>query len=184
MVQSRAAQRYAKAILDLALEQDSANETNEAMKLISNTIMANDDLQKMLASPVVKAADKKAALRQIFSKGNAISMGLFDILIDNKRISALKAVADKYTILYDKMNNTQVATVTTAVPLTKDLETKILIKVKEITGNNATLVNNIDESIIGGFILRVGDLQYNSSIAYKLNKLKREFTDNSYVSQL
>ena len=184
MAEPRAAQRYAKAVLDLAIEQDKAKETNADMQLISNTIAASEDLQRMLTSPVVKAADKKAVLRQVFSKGNALTIGLFDILISNKRIDVLRAVADKYTILYDKMNDTQVATVTTAVPLTADLETKVLAKVKEITGNDATLVNKIDESIIGGFILRVGDLQYNASVAYKLNKLKREFTDGSYVSQL
>jgi len=184
MAQQRAAQRYAKAVLDLALEQDSAKESNENMQLISNTVTASEDLQRMLASPVVKAADKKAVLRQVFSKGNAITIGLFDILIDNKRVNALKAVADKYTVLYDKMNNTQIATVTTAIPLTKDLETKVLAKVKEITGNNATLVNKIDENIIGGFILRVGDLQYNASIAHQLNSLKRDFSNDAYVSKL
>ena len=184
MAEPRAAKRYAKAILDLAIEQDKAKETNANMQLVSKTIAASEDLQLMLASPVVKSADKKAVLRQVFSKGNAMTMGLFDILISNKRINALKAVADKYTVLYDKMNNTEVATVTTAVPLTKDLETKVLAKVKEITGNDVTLQNKIDESIIGGFILRVGDLQYNASVAHKLNTLKREFQDDSYVSKL
>jgi len=184
MAAPRAAQRYAKAILDLAIEQNKAKETNEDMKLVSNTIASSDDLQRMLASPVVKSAEKKAVLRQVFSQGNAMTIGLFDILIANKRIDALKAVSDKYTVLYDRMNNTNVATVTTAVPLTAELEAKVLAKVKEITGNDVTLENKIDESIIGGFVLRVGDLQYNASIAHKLNTLKREFQDDSYVSQL
>jgi F-type H+-transporting ATPase subunit delta len=82
------------------------------------------------------------------------------------------------------MNKTEVATVTTAVPLTKELEAKVLAKVKELTGNDVSLENKIDENIIGGFILRVGDLQYNASIANKLNTLKREFTNNTYVSKL
>ena len=166
MAAPRAAQRYAKAILDLAIDQNNAKETNENMKLVSNTIAASDDLQLMLTSPVVKSADKKAVLRQVFKDGNAITIGLFDIL------------------LFDQMNKTEVATVTTAVPLTKELEAKVLAKVKELTGNDVSLENKIDESIIGGFILRVGDLQYNASIANKLNTLKREFTNNTYVSKL
>ena len=76
------------------------------------------------------------------------------------------------------MRGTQVATVTTAVPLTADLKTKVLAKVKELTGKEAEVENIIDESILGGFILRVGDIQYNASIANKLDKLKREFTLN------
>ena len=108
----------------------------------------------------------------------------FDILIENKRVDILQDVAKKYTFLFDQMNKTEVATVTTAVPLTKELEAKVLAKVKELTGNDVSLENKIDESIIGGFILRVGDLQYNASIANKLNTLKREFTNNTYVSKL
>ena len=53
-----------------------------------------------------------------------------------------------------------------------------LEKVKNITGNKVTIKNNIDESIVGGFILRVGDLQFDASVANKLNSLKREFTTN------
>ena len=178
MAAPRAAQRYAKAILDLAIDQNNAKETNENMKLVSNTIAASDDLQLMLTSPVVKSADKKAVLRQVFKDGNAITIGLFDILIENKRVDILQDVAKKYTFLFDQMNKTEVATVT------KELEAKVLAKVKELTGNDVSLENKIDESIIGGFILRVGDLQYNASIANKLNTLKREFTNNTYVSKL
>jgi F-type H+-transporting ATPase subunit delta len=68
--------------------------------------------------------------------------------------------------------------VTTAVPLTPSLEKKILAQVEKITSNKITLENQIDESIIGGFILRIGDLQYNASISNKLNNLKREFTNS------
>jgi F-type H+-transporting ATPase subunit delta len=68
--------------------------------------------------------------------------------------------------------------VTTAVALTGDLEKKVLAKVKELTGKNVTLKNIIDETVLGGFILRAGDLQYDASIANQLNTLKREFTLN------
>ena len=76
------------------------------------------------------------------------------------------------------MKGEDVAYVTTAVPLTADLEKKVLAEVSKITGNKVTIENKIDESIIGGFVLRVGDLQYDASIANKLNSLKREFTNS------
>ena len=62
--------------------------------------------------------------------------------------------------------------------MTADLKSKVLVKVKELTGKEAEVENIIDESILGGFILRVGDIQYNASILNKLDKLKREFTLN------
>ncbi|QXP80620.1 MULTISPECIES: ATP synthase F1 subunit delta [Winogradskyella] len=175
---ARAAIRYAKAVLSLAKDQKSTDAVNSDMKLITDTIAKSEDLSQMLQSPVVKASDKKAVLVAVFKDTNAITVNLVDTLISNKRLAILNDVAISYTHLFDEMNGTQVATVTTAVPLSDDLKSKVLAKVKELTGKEAEVTNVIDESIIGGFVLRVGDIQYNASISNKLNKLKREFTLN------
>ncbi|WP_400075855.1 ATP synthase F1 subunit delta [Winogradskyella sp. R77965] len=175
---SRAAIRYAKAVLSLATDQKSAEVVNSDMKSITNAIAQSEDLNQMLQSPVVRSSDKKAVLTSVFKDANVTTANLIDTLISNKRLALLNDVAASYTQLYDQMRGTQVATVTTAVPLTADLKTKVLAKVKELTGKEAEVENIIDESILGGFILRVGDIQYNASIANKLDKLKREFTLN------
>ena len=175
---SRAAIRYAKAVLSLAIDNKSAEAVNNDMKLITSTIAQSEDLSQMLYSPVVRSSDKKAVLLAVFKKANVATTHLIDTLISNKRLAILNDVAASYTGLYDELRGTQVATVTTAVPLTADLKTKVLTKVKELTGKEAEVENIIDESILGGFILRVGDIQYNASIANKLDKLKREFTLN------
>ncbi len=175
---SRAAIRYAKAVLSLATDNKSSDAVNSDMKLITNTIAQSEDLNQMLQSPVVRSADKKAVLISVFKNANIATTNLIDTLISNKRLALLNAVASSYTQLYDHMRGSQVATVTTAIPLTEDLKTKVLAKVKELTGKEAEVENIIDENILGGFILRVGDIQYNASIANKLDKLKREFTLN------
>ena len=178
MAGARAAIRYAKAVLSLASDQNSAEAVNNDMKLIANTIAKSKDLSDMLQSPVVKSLDKKAVLLEVFKGSNAMTANLIDTLISNKRLALLNHVATSYSRLYDEQIGTQVAQVTTAVPLTGDLKTKILAKVKELTGKEVAVESIIDESILGGFILRVGDIQYNASIANKLDKLKREFTIN------
>jgi len=175
---SRAAIRYAKAVLSLATDNKSAEAVNSDMKSITNAIAQSEDLNQMLQSPVVRSSDKKAVLTSVFKSANVATANLIDTLISNKRLALLNDVAASYTELYDQMRGTQVATVTTAIPLTADLKTKVLAKVKELTGKEAEVENIIDESILGGFILRVGDIQYNASIANKLDKLKREFTLN------
>lgn len=175
---SRAAVRYAKAVLQLAKDQKTAESVNEDMQLIANTIADNTDLSNMLQNPVVRSSVKKAVLNQVFKNANTITQGLFDTLINNKRVSILEHVAVKYAQLYDEFKGTEVAQVTTAVALTKELEAKVQAKVKELTGKEAAIKNIIDESILGGFILRIGDIQYNASVANKLNRLKREFTLN------
>ena len=170
---TRAGERYAKAVLDLAQEQKVLDVVSVDMKDIFNTINGSDELKDLLQSPVIKLSDKRAVLKEIFSGVHAVSTGLIDMLVDNNRVGLLKIIAEKYIILHDKLRGEELAIVTTAVPLSEELEKKVLAKVKELTGNNATIENKIDESIIGGFILRVGDLQYNASIANQLNKARK-----------
>jgi len=178
MAGARAAIRYAKAVLSLASDQNTADVVNNDMKLIANTIAESKDLRDMLNSPVVSPSIKKASLQAIFKGTNALTVNAIETLVANKRVAILNDVATQYSILFDQLKGTQVATVTTALPLTDDLKAKVLAKVKALTGKEAEIENIIDEDLIGGFILRIGDLQYNASIANQLSKLKREFTLN------
>ncbi|AUC74776.1 ATP synthase F1 subunit delta [Olleya sp. Bg11-27] len=178
MAGERAAIRYAKAVLSLATDNNTAEAVNTDMELINNTVAQSKDLKDMLYSPVISATIKKSALLEIFKGVNPATVNLVNTLITNKRLDLLPQVAGKFITLYEQQKGSQVATVTTAVPLTEALEAKVLAKVKELTGKEAAIKNIVDESILGGFILRVGDTQYNASIANQLSKLKREFTIN------
>ena len=178
MAESRAAIRYAKAVLSLATEQKVADVVAGDMKEVSMAIQNNPELATMIQSPVIRSADKKAVLSQVFKGAGKETQNLIETLITNKRVSLLGDVASKYVQLYDTLRGSQVARVTTAVALTDDLKKNVLAKVQELTGKTAELENIIDTSIIGGFILRVGDLEYNASIVSKLNNLKREFSLN------
>ncbi len=182
---TRAALRYAKATLNLAKEKGFAKEINDDMLLIDKTISDNVDLLNMLKSPIIKSAVKKTVLTELFkNKINSISMGVINLLIENNRLQLLPLVATEYTIIYEFLQGVEIAQVTSAVPLTKELETRILKKVKQISGKNITLNNIIDPSIIGGFILRVGDKQCDSSISGQLKQLRSKFEDNHYISKI
>ena len=178
MAGTRAAIRYAKAVLSLAKDQNTAEAVNIDMKQIATAIAKSDDLNVMLQNPVVRSSTKKKALLAVFNNSNIITINLIDVLITNKRLSLLGEVALKVNQLYDKLKGTEVAMVTTAIPLTDNLKSKVLAKAKELTGKDVEIKNIVDQSIIGGFILRIGDVQYNASITNKLNKLKREFILN------
>ena len=185
MKDARPALRYAKALLNLAKDSGAEAEVNENMQDIATTIAENSELETMLKSPVIKAADKKKVLNAVFtSKVHNISLGLFNLLEENKRMVMLESIAKQYTIIYDYLKSMQVAKVTTAVPLTKALEEKVLAKIVELTGNKASIENIVDPTVIGGFILRVGDVQYDASISNHFNELRREFDDSHYIPQI
>lgn len=174
---SRAAIRYAKAVLDQANTTQLGSVIFGDMKSVKDTIEGSKELRNVLQSPIIKGEDKKEALLKIFAFTNDVSKSLINILTTNNRINLLGGVAESYVNLYNEEQGIKVAKVTTAVALSSELEEKVLKKVKEMTGSDqVTIENKIDESIIGGFILRVGDLQYDDSIANKLGKLEREFS--------
>ena len=130
MVGTRAALRYAKATLNLAKEKGFAKEVNDDMILIQSTIEDNHDLEVMLKSPVIKSNSKRSVLKEVFEKKvNGITMGLLNLLIENKRPALLNLVAKEYIVIYDFLQGVEVAQVTSAVPLTKEIEKTILKRV-------------------------------------------------------
>jgi F-type H+-transporting ATPase subunit delta len=178
MNESRAAIRYAKATLEHALETNASKIVEGDMRGILETLEGSDELREVLSSPVLTGDQKIKVLLKVFQKADKITKNLLMLLVENKRISFLGEVASKYIYLNDLLKGEKIAQVTTAVPLTSDLEKQLLKRVEGLTGNKVALENTVDENIIGGFILRIGDLQFNASVANQLNNLKREFTNS------
>ena len=185
MKNARAAIRYAKALLNLAKDSKEETAVNDDMLFITTTISENEEFEVMLNSPIVKSSDKINVLNALFKeKVNAITLGLFHLLKDNKRIAMLASIAKQYAIIYDFDKHMQVAKVTTAVPLTAEIEKQILAKIVTLTGEKASLENEVNPAILGGFILRVGDVQYDASISNYLNELKKEFDNSHYIPKI
>lgn len=177
MTGSRAAIRYAKAILDMAQASGAAGNVNEDMALIASTIKDNAELSNFVGSPVVKADVKEAALKEIFAGTQTITQGLFHLLHENKRFEILPLIAEEYKNQFDILNGVEVATVTTAIPLTEELEAKVMAKIKEFSSKKVSIKNVVDPAIIGGFIIRIGDRQFNASVANRLTTLRRELSN-------
>lgn len=174
MSEARAASRYAKAVLDLALEQKKAGDVEKDMQRLLDTLASSESLGEVLTSPVLKASDKASALKALFGDASKLTGQLFSLLAENKRIGMLDEVARQYIAQYEEIKGQDVAHVTTAVPLTPALEKKVLGQLQAITGKEVALEQTVDPELIGGFVLRVGDLEYNASLAHKLGNLKRE----------
>ena len=177
MSSTRAAIRYAKAILDLAHSKNAAEAVATDMKTISITIANNQELNTFIQNPTIKVEVKESALLEVFANINAVTKGLFHLLFENKRFEILGEIATEYNNLNDEANGVQVAKVTTAIAMDANLEEKVLAKIATFSDKKITIENTIDPSIIGGFILRIGDKQYNASIANRLQVLKRELSN-------
>jgi len=174
---SRAAIRYAKAILETAVSSENAVKVNDDMLSIVSSIAGSTELSEFLSSPIVTSDVKMSALSEVFAKVQEETKSLFRLLQENKRFEILADVAKQFNTQFDEMNGFETAKVTTAFPITAELESKILAKVATISNKKITIENIVDPSIIGGFILRIGDKQFNASVSNSLKELKREFSN-------
>ena len=175
MTGTRAAIRYAKAILEVSNAKGNAAVVSQDMETIAKAISESKELKLFLSNPIIKGNIKLNALLEVFASANEDTKSLFQVLLQNKRFDIFEAITVQFKKLYDEMNGVQVAHVTTATALTPELEAQVLAKVKELSAKEVTIINTVNPEIIGGFIIRIGDKQYNASIADKLSQLKREF---------
>lgn len=174
---SRAAIRYAKAILDMAHSSGVASEVNNDMLHIAENLEASAELKAFVESETINNEVKENVVNEVFATSHNITKGLFRLMKENKRFEILEVIAKEYNRLFEDMNGVEVAKVTTAIALDKDMEARVLSKVLEFTNKKVVIENIVNPEIIGGFILRVGDKQYNASVANRLNVLKRELAN-------
>ena len=177
MAGTRAAIRYSKAILDLANSKGVAEVVSDDMKTIATTINGNLELSTFIQNPTIKVEVKEKALLEVFAESNSVTKGLFHLLFENKRFEILGAIAVEYGKLSDLANGKELAQVTTAFPMDAALEAQVLAKIATLSDKKITLENIVDPAIIGGFILRIGDKQYNASVYNRLQVLKKEFSN-------
>jgi F-type H+-transporting ATPase subunit delta len=176
MAGTRAAIRYAKAILEMSQANNNTVNVAKDMTSIVNAVKDSKELNDFLQSPIIKGEVKFSSLQQIFASAQKETKGLFQLLLTNKRFELLPTIASDFQVLVNELNGVQIGKVTTAFPITADLEAKVLAKIAAFSNKTITLENIVDESIIGGFILTMGDQQYNASVASRLQNLKREFS--------
>ena len=178
MSSTRAAIRYAKAILEIADSKNVTSEVSADMALIASTIQSNSELSSFIQNPLVKTDAKKDVVSEVFASVNPVTQSIFQLLLENKRFEILDGIAVEYNKLFDIMNGVEVAKVTTAVPMDAELEAKVSAKIASISSSKKITIENIvDPAILGGFILKIGDEQYNASIADRLQVLKRELSN-------
>lgn len=172
-----AAKRYAKAIYSLATEQQCISEVSKDMQLIKATLHESKPLRSVLSSPVITTEQKRNVAVSVFEQVQPLTLQAIELLCTNQRIAILSHVASQFMEYYNEAHQIQYARVISATALTPALEKSIQEKIKELVGSTAILTSEIDTSILGGFILRVNDLQYDASLANQLNKVKRELVN-------
>jgi F-type H+-transporting ATPase subunit delta len=172
------ASRYAKSLIELAEERKVVETVYQDMLLFRDTAKASRGLMLALKSPVVRHEKKLGILNAIFKdRVDPVSYAIFEIITRKNRSSILDEVAEAFVVQYNAYKGIQKATITTTIPLNADLRDRFNKIVADATGKTVELEERVDEKLIGGYILRVGDRQIDASLKSRLNELKLELTD-------
>lgn len=176
-MQSRAAIRYAKAIFEIAIEENVIENVFNDMNVIDSLSNDSLDFRNLLTNSQIKYQDKKNAILSLIESYSGLTVKLIDLLINNKRVYIVNDIAKSFIQLYNRHNDIKEAVVITATPINKDLEEKILSKINVADIKSINLKNIVDPSILGGFIIRFDGKEYNASVKQNLNNLKTELTN-------
>ena len=181
---TKAASRYAKSLFDLSLEQGVLEKVYADMKMIYDVCKNNKDFVLMLKSPIIKSDKKETILKAIFDGNvNKMTMEFINIIARKRRETYLAEIADAFVNKYKEHKKILTAVITTAMGLDADLRAKALEVVKGATKSEVELIEKVNKDLIGGFIIRVGDKQDDTSIRTKILKLNRLFSENPFIKE-
>jgi len=174
---SKAASRYAKSLIDLSTELNALEEIKNDMVLFEQVVNDNSELEAILKNPIVPLDKKSGILNDVFgSKVHQVTNSFLKLVVNKGRSSILFDTAKQFINQYQFIKGIVTAEVTSAIALTAASKAEIVGIVKKEMGANEVIVKEkVDEKLIGGFILKVGDKQFDASIASGLSKLKKEF---------
>jgi F-type H+-transporting ATPase subunit delta len=174
---SKAGARYAKSLIDLSTEQNVLEQIKNDMVLFEDVVGENSELEAILKNPIVPLDKKAAILNDVFgSKVHQITQSFLKLVVNKGRAGILFDTAKQFIEQYNHIKGIVTAEVTSAIALTDAAKTEIVSLVKKELGAKEVIVKEkVNENLIGGFILKVGDKQFDASIANGLNKLKKDF---------
>jgi F-type H+-transporting ATPase subunit delta len=185
MKEKKIAKRYAKALFDLAVEQNVLERIKADAELINEVCASNRDFMLVLRSPVIKDVKKIKIIKGIFSDHiQKMTLSFLNIITRNRREAFIPEIASQFIEIYKEYKNIITAHLTTAVELETSVSTKINSLLKQQTKAEIELHEDIDESIIGGFVLEFDEKQYDSSVVKYLQNLRKEFDKNLYTKGL
>ncbi|MDZ8105429.1 MAG: ATP synthase F1 subunit delta [Nostoc sp. DedQUE12a] len=172
------AQPYAQALLSIAQSKNLTEEFGEDARTLLGLLSANKELQNFLGNPFIQPENKKSLIKQVVGEGgNPYLRNFLLILVDKRRIAFLEPILQQYLALLRQLNQTVLAEVTSAVPLTEAQQQAITEKVIAITNaRQVELETKVDGELIGGVIIKVGSQVIDASIRGQLRRLSLRLT--------
>ena len=176
MKSTKAASRYAKALLELAIEK---NRIDQVTSDISTLLQANNEtkeFQLFLDSPVINAEKKNSIFKVLFPKFDEITTLFIELITKNGREAMIPQIADSFQAQLKAHKGIVPVTLISAQALDSKTKETIIAKVQSTIKGILEVTEEIDASLIGGFVVKIGDNRIDASVANQLENLKQRLT--------
>lgn len=186
MQNPRLASRYAKSLLDLAVEQNTVDATLQDIQLLDSICRQSRDFVNMLRSPIINSDKKQEIINAVV--GNKLSplvKAFTTLLINKSREANMPEIATAFIAQYKEMKNIKTVKLTTATPVSDAVREAIIKKITaSLNGAQIEVKEEVNPDIIGGFVLQMDDKLIDASVRRDLNDVKAQFQKNIYVSEI
>jgi F-type H+-transporting ATPase subunit delta len=183
MPNPRLAHRYAKSLLDLAVEKEQLEQVNKDMLYLQQLTNSSREFLNILRSPII-SADKKQSIIDAVTAGKIgeLTTAFTKLLVSKGREGELPEIVTAFIKQYKDGKGIHIVKLTTATPVSEEVKNSIVAQVKKTSDmQNIELETTVDPAIIGGFVLQSGDKLVDASIAYDLKEISRHFESNDFI---
>jgi F-type H+-transporting ATPase subunit delta len=168
------AEVYSRALFDVAKEQDILDEVHEQLGQFTDELDTNRDMQVFFFSPYFSSQEKKEGIGKMIEGADENFVRFLELLAERHRMPAIFRIRRAFDRLYAEERKLLPVTVTSAVELDKDTVKEIGRKIEEQTGRKVQLSAKVDPDVIGGLVMRVGNMVMDASIRARLEKLRKQ----------
>lgn len=165
---------YSEALFEVAEEKDRLDEVHEQLGEVSDAIAENRDLQVFFFSPYFSSAEKREGISKLVSGANPEVVNFLELLAEKHRMPVLFRARRRFDELWDKKRRRLAVTVRSAVELDPAVVDEVGAEIERKTGQTIELKSEVDEGIIGGLVLQVGNMVLDASIHNRLEQLRKE----------
>jgi F-type H+-transporting ATPase subunit delta len=170
------ARRYAAALADVVTTRGEAQEVRDELEAWETMTQSNPQLLEVFRHPTIPHEQKRAVLGDLVARTRVrpTTANFLQVLLQNHRLGDLSEVNRQFAQELDRRSNIVTAQVTTARPLARDAQESLRAKLSRMTGRSVRLEVEVDDSLIGGVVTRIGSTLYDGSVRGQLEQIKRK----------
>jgi F-type H+-transporting ATPase subunit delta len=168
---------YAEALFDVAKTRGKLDQIREELGQFADALHGDRELQVFFFSPYFSTAEKREGIEKAILGADPEFVNFLELLTEKHRMPVVFRIRRQFDDLWKKENRKLDVTVTSAIPLDPEVVGKIGTEIEEQTGQSVDLSSRVDDAILGGIVLQVGNMVLDASVRNRLEKLRKRVAE-------